>query len=60
MAPSVLRRRFATAAGLYLSVTLGILGTVAAARILGLDDFGRFATVMARAIRIYFVRQSAT
>ena len=36
MAPSVLRRRFATAAGLYLSVTLGILGTVAAARILGL------------------------
>ena len=47
MAPSVLRRRFATAAGLYLSVTLGILGTVAAARILGLDDFGRFATVMA-------------
>jgi O-antigen/teichoic acid export membrane protein len=47
MAPSVLRRRFATAAGIYLSVTLGILGTVAAARILGLDDFGRFATVMA-------------
>jgi O-antigen/teichoic acid export membrane protein len=47
MAPSVLRRRFATAAGLYLSVTLGILGTVAAARILGLEDFGRFATVMA-------------
>ena len=34
MAPSVLRRRFATAAGLYLSVALGILGTVAAARIL--------------------------
>src|SRR5512145_1145739 len=47
MAPSVLRRRFATAAGLYLSVALGILGTIAAARILGLDDFGRFATVMA-------------
>ena len=47
MASSVLRRRFATAAGLYLSVTLGILGTVAAARILGLEDFGRFATVMA-------------
>jgi len=47
MAPSVLRRRFATAAGLYLSVALGILGTVAAARILGLDDFGRFATVVA-------------
>jgi O-antigen/teichoic acid export membrane protein len=47
MAPSVLRRRFATAAGLYLSVGLGILGTVAAARILGLADFGRFATVVA-------------
>src|SRR4026207_176910 len=47
MASSVLRRRFATAAGLYLSVTLGILGTLAAARILGLEDFGRFATVMA-------------
>src|SRR5262245_3743633 len=47
MAPSVLRRRVATAAGLYLSVALGILGTIAAARILGLEDFGRFATVMA-------------
>jgi O-antigen/teichoic acid export membrane protein len=47
MAQSVLRRRFATAAGLYLSVALGILGTVAAARIFGLDDFGRFATVVA-------------
>ncbi|HEY7345112.1 MAG TPA: oligosaccharide flippase family protein, partial [Gaiella sp.] len=47
MAPSVFRRRFATAAGLYLSVALGILGTIAAARILGLQDFGRFATVMA-------------
>jgi len=30
MAPSVLRRRVATAAGLYLSVGLGILGTIAA------------------------------
>lgn len=47
MAPSVFRRRSATAAGLYLSVALGILGTIAAARILGLHDFGRFATVMA-------------
>ncbi len=47
MAPSLLRRRFATAAGLYLSVALGILGTVAAARILGLQGFGRFATVAA-------------
>src|SRR4029453_14106790 len=47
MAPSVLRRRFATAAGRYLSVGLGILGTIAAARILGLEGFGLFATVMA-------------
>jgi len=47
MAPSVFRRRSATAAGLYLSVALGILGTIAAARMLGLADFGRFATVMA-------------
>src|SRR4029079_18983321 len=47
MAPSALRRRSATAAGLYLSVALGILGTIAAARMLGLDDFRRFATVMA-------------
>jgi O-antigen/teichoic acid export membrane protein len=47
MAPSLFRRRFATAAGLYLSVALGILGTIAAARILGLEGFGRFATVMA-------------
>jgi O-antigen/teichoic acid export membrane protein len=47
MAPSVFRRRSATAAGLYLSVALGILGTIAAARILGLEGFGRFATVLA-------------
>ena len=47
MAPSVLRRRVATAAGLYLSVALGILGTIAAARMLGLEDFGLFATVIA-------------
>ena len=47
MAPSLFRRRFATAAGLYLSVGLGIVGTIAAARLLGLEDFGRFATVMA-------------
>ena len=49
MAPSVLRRRSATAVGLYLSVALGLLGTFAAARMLGLDDFGRFATVIAAA-----------
>src|SRR6476619_1376969 len=47
MVPSALRRRSATAAGLYLSVALGILVTIASARMLGLADFGRFATVMA-------------
>jgi O-antigen/teichoic acid export membrane protein len=47
MARGLFRRRFATAAGLYLSVGLGILGTIVAARLLGLHDFGRFATVMA-------------
>lgn len=47
MARTVFRRRFATAAGLYLSVALGIVGTIAAARLLGLADFGRFATVLA-------------
>jgi len=41
------RRRFATATGLYLSVALGIVGTIAAARLLGLDGFGQFATVLA-------------
>ena len=47
MARGLFRRRFATAAGLYLSVGLGILGTIVAARLLGLHDFGRYATVMA-------------
>ena len=47
MARIVNRRRIATAGGLYLSVGLGIVGTVAAARLLGLEDFGRFAAVLA-------------
>ena len=47
MARIVNRRRVATAGGLYLSVGLGIVGTVAAARLLGLEDFGRFAAVLA-------------
>jgi len=46
---SRLRRRSATAAGLYTSVALGLLGTVVAARELGKDDFGLFATVVAAA-----------
>src|SRR5919198_6062089 len=42
-------RRSATAVGLYTSVVLGLLGTVAAARELGKDDFGLYATVVAAA-----------
>jgi O-antigen/teichoic acid export membrane protein len=42
-------RRSATAGGLYLAVAFGILGTIVAARRLGLDDFGLYATVMAAA-----------
>ena len=40
-------RRSATAAGLYASVGLGILGTIVAARVLGLADFGLWATALA-------------
>jgi O-antigen/teichoic acid export membrane protein len=42
-------RRSATAVGLYTSVALGLLGTVAAARELGKDDFGLYATVVSAA-----------
>jgi O-antigen/teichoic acid export membrane protein len=42
-------RRSATAGGLYLAVAFGILGTIVAARRLGLGDFGLYATVMAAA-----------
>jgi O-antigen/teichoic acid export membrane protein len=40
-------RRSATALGIYGSTALGVLGTVVAARVLGPDDFGRFAIVIA-------------
>ncbi len=43
----VLRRRSATAAWIYVAVACGIAGTVVAARVLGLDDFGVFATALA-------------
>src|SRR5215831_2944791 len=46
---SRLRRRSATAAGLYTSVALGLLGMVVAARELGKEDFGLFTTVVAAA-----------
>jgi len=47
MSSRVLRRRSATAAWIYVAVACGILGTVVAARVLGLDDFGVFATALA-------------
>jgi O-antigen/teichoic acid export membrane protein len=46
MGSKLLWRRSAAAAGLYASGALGILGTVVAARVLGIRDFGLFATVM--------------
>jgi O-antigen/teichoic acid export membrane protein len=39
-------RRSATAVGLYTSTLLGILGTVVAARVFSLVEFGLYATVM--------------
>ncbi len=49
MRSRLLWRRAATAAGLYASVALGILATVVAARILGLQAFGLYATALAAA-----------
>jgi O-antigen/teichoic acid export membrane protein len=43
----VLRRRSATAAWIYAAVACGIAGTIVAARVLGLDDFGVYATALA-------------
>lgn len=47
MASRVLRRRSAAAAWIYAAVAFGILGTIVAARSLGLRDFGVFATALA-------------
>jgi O-antigen/teichoic acid export membrane protein len=47
MRSRLLWRRSATAAGLYASVGFGILATIVAARVLGLDDFGLFVTALA-------------
>src|ERR671914_390567 len=47
MASRVFWRRSATAAWVYAAVVFGILGTVVAARVLGLDDFGVFVTTLA-------------
>jgi PST family polysaccharide transporter len=49
MRSRLLWRRSATAGGLYASVGLGILGTIVAARTLGLDDFGLWVTALAAA-----------
>ena len=47
MSSRVLRRRSATAAWIYAAVASGIVGTVVAARVLGLEEFGVFATALA-------------
>ena len=46
MSSRVLRRRSATAAWIYVAVACGIAGSIVAARVLGLDDFGVFATAL--------------
>jgi len=47
MRSRLLRRRSATVAWIYVAVAFGILGTIVAARVLGLEDFGVFATALA-------------
>jgi O-antigen/teichoic acid export membrane protein len=49
MRSSIFRRRAGAALGLYASVALGILGSIVAARSLGLDGFGLYATALAAA-----------
>ena len=46
-AVTVLRRRLATALGSYGATALGIAGTIIAANVLGVDDFGQLALVFA-------------
>ena len=47
MSSQLLWRRSATAAGLYSAVALGIVGTVVASRVFGLELFGVYATALA-------------
>jgi O-antigen/teichoic acid export membrane protein len=47
MSSRLFRRRSATAAWIYVAVLFGILGTIVAARVLGLEQFGVFATALA-------------
>ncbi len=44
---NLLRRRLATALGSYGATALGIAGTLVAANVLGITDFGRLALVLA-------------
>ncbi len=46
MRSRLLWRRSATAVGLYAAVALGLLGTVVASRVLGVDQFGLYATAL--------------
>ncbi len=47
MSSRVFRRRSATAAWIYVAVAFGIVGTIVAARVLGLAEFGVFMTALA-------------
>jgi O-antigen/teichoic acid export membrane protein len=49
MRSSIFRRRAGAALGLYASVALGILGSIVAARTLGLQGFGLYATALTAA-----------
>jgi O-antigen/teichoic acid export membrane protein len=46
MSYGLLRRRSATAVWVYVSVALGYAGTIVAARVFGLEDFGVFMTAL--------------
>ncbi|MBA2741390.1 MAG: lipopolysaccharide biosynthesis protein [Actinobacteria bacterium] len=47
MSSRVFRRRSATAAWVYAAVAFGFIGSIVAARVLGLEEFGIFATALA-------------
>jgi O-antigen/teichoic acid export membrane protein len=47
MSPGLLKRRSVAAVSLYAAVGFGILGTIVAARVLGLREFGVYATALA-------------
>jgi O-antigen/teichoic acid export membrane protein len=47
MSSRVFRRRSATAAWVYASVAFGFVGSIVSARVLGLEQFGVFATALA-------------